>query len=123
MVDETNRYAHQNLSAFPDRLANFCAVTCAELKAFIAINIIMGMARLPNLALYWSCDEFFGNQGIKKTMTKNRFEEIGICTLVIQLMNPLEVLRIMIAFIQLDLYLIMSGVNAKGISSPLRIFP
>ena len=77
MVEETNRYAHQKLSAFPDRLANFRAVTCAELKAFIAINIIMGIVRLPNLALYWSCDEFFGNQGIKKTMTKNRFEEIS----------------------------------------------
>ncbi|KAJ7382400.1 hypothetical protein OS493_035241 [Desmophyllum pertusum] len=33
MVEETNRYAHQKLSAFPDRLANFRAVTCAELKA------------------------------------------------------------------------------------------
>ena len=49
---------------------------CAEMKAFIGINIIMGITKLPQVALYWSSDDFFGNQGIKKVMTKNRFEEI-----------------------------------------------
>ena len=37
----------------------------------------MGMVKLPNLALYWSTDEFFAKQGIKKTIIKNRFEEIS----------------------------------------------
>jgi hypothetical protein len=36
----------------------------------------MGMVSLPSLASYWSTDDFFGNTGIKKVMTKNRFEEI-----------------------------------------------
>ena len=46
---ETNRYAQQQLSQFPERLAKFEPVTCnhAELKAFIGINIIMGMVKLP----------------------------------------------------------------------------
>ena len=37
----------------------------------------MGINRLPNYALFWSNDDFFGNQGIKRVMTKNRFEEIS----------------------------------------------
>ena len=50
--DETNRYARQKLSATPAHLAKFRPVTRAELKAFMGINIIMGIVRLPNLALY-----------------------------------------------------------------------
>ena len=37
----------------------------------------MGINRLPNYALFWSNDDFFGNQGIKRVMTKNRFEEMS----------------------------------------------
>ena len=47
MVEETNRYACQKLADSPDRLTSFCPVTRAELKAFIAMNIIMGMVKLP----------------------------------------------------------------------------
>ena len=43
----------------------------------MGINIIMGIAKLPQVVLYWSSDDYFGNQGIKKVMSKNRFEEIG----------------------------------------------
>lgn len=42
----------------------------------MGINIIMGIAKLPQVALYWSSDDYFGNQGIKKVMSGNRFEEI-----------------------------------------------
>lgn len=60
MVEESNRYARQKLG---DRFANFRVITRAELKAFIGINIIMGMVKLPNYALYWSNDEFFWEPG------------------------------------------------------------
>ena len=43
----------------------------------MGINIIMGISRLPHLALYWSSDDYFGNQGVKKVMTRNRFQEIS----------------------------------------------
>ena len=43
----------------------------------MGINIIMCVAKLPQVALYWSSDGYFGNQGMKKVMSKNRFEEIG----------------------------------------------
>ena len=49
IVAETNRYAQQQLSQFPVRLAKFEAVTRAELKVFMDINVIMGMVRLPRL--------------------------------------------------------------------------
>ena len=77
IVTETNLYARQTLAGSPERLAKFQPVTLAEMKAFIAVNIIMGIARLPSLALYWSSDDFFGNAGIKKTMAKNRFGELS----------------------------------------------
>lgn len=47
MVAETNRYAHQKLANNPERLARYREVSRAELKAFIAINIIMGIFKLP----------------------------------------------------------------------------
>ena len=37
----------------------------------------MGMVKLPSIALYWSSNNFFGNPGIMKIMSKNRFEEIS----------------------------------------------
>lgn len=77
IVEETNRNACQKLSNSPERLANFVPVTRAEIKAFIGINIVMGINSLPQLALYWSSDDYFGNQGIKKVMAKNRYEEIS----------------------------------------------
>ena len=77
IVVETNRYARQKLSTSPEHLANFVPVTRAEIKAFMGINIIMGIDKLPQIALYWSSDDYFGNQGIKKVMSKNRFEEIN----------------------------------------------
>ena len=54
-----------------DQFASFHQITRAELKAFIGINLIMGINRLPNYALFWSNDDIFGNQGIKRVMTKN----------------------------------------------------
>ena len=74
---ETNRYVQQKLANSPAQLANYLPVTRPELKAFIAVNIIMGMVKLPSIALYWSSNNFFGNPAIMKIMSKNRFEEIS----------------------------------------------
>ena len=74
LVEESNRYAHQQLG---DRFESFRAITRVEMKAFLGIIVIMGIVKLPNYALFWSTDEFFGNPGIKKVMSKNRFEELS----------------------------------------------
>ena len=77
IVNETNLYARQKFADSPARLAKFQPVTLGEIKAFIGINIIMGMVRQPSLNSYWSSDDFFGNVGIKKVMPRNRFQEIN----------------------------------------------
>ena len=37
----------------------------------------MGINRFP-ITLFWSTDDFFGNHGIKRTMSKNRYEELFV---------------------------------------------
>ena len=73
IVQESNRLAKQKLG---DRFGKFRCITREELKAFMGINIIMGINQLPAYHLFWSTDDFFGNQGIKRTLTKNRYEDI-----------------------------------------------
>ena len=77
IVVETNRYALQKLSGNLQRLAKWTAVTANELRAYFGVCIFMGINHLPCTADYWSPDEFTGNVGIQKVMTKNRYEEIG----------------------------------------------
>ena len=109
IVKETNRYTSQKLSNSPEHLANFVLITRAEIKAFMGINIIMGIAKLPQVALYWSSDDYFGNQGIKKVMFKNRFEEIGsYLHLMILVLSPLGEHQALIAFIGLGRVLTLS---------------
>ena len=72
---ETNRYAQQQLSQFPQRLAKFEPVTPADLKALMGINIIIGMVKLPSLKLYWSSDDASANKAIKEP--RNRFFQIN----------------------------------------------
>lgn len=47
--------------------------TPQEVRAFIGINIIMGIDKLPDTRLYWSTDDLVGNAGISKTMTSSRY--------------------------------------------------
>ena len=59
-----------------ERLAKWKDATSNELRAYFGISIVMGINKLPQLALYWSSDPFIGNNGIQSVMTKNRFEEL-----------------------------------------------
>ena len=51
-MSENNLYARQKLADSPAHFAKLQPVTLAEIKAFIAINLIMGMVRLPRLNSY-----------------------------------------------------------------------
>lgn len=75
IVRESNLYACQKLGI--ERFKKFSEITLPEFKAFLGICIIMGINTLPKTADYWSSDPFLGNEGIKRTMTKNRFEELS----------------------------------------------
>ena len=59
------------------RLGQWRDVNKDEMKAYLGVCVKMGINNLPKIADYWSSDIFIGNNGIKQTMTKNRFEEIS----------------------------------------------
>ncbi|KAK3746531.1 hypothetical protein QZH41_007371 [Actinostola sp. cb2023] len=76
IVTETNRYARAKLANLAARLLKWNDTTRSKLKAFFGISIIMGITKLPRIAMYWSSDPYIGNPGIQSVMTKNRFEEL-----------------------------------------------
>ena len=65
---ESERYAEQNGRMFQTTLEELCA--------FLGINILMGIHKLPKMRDYWSADEGLGNTLIQKTTTRDRFLEI-----------------------------------------------
>ena len=64
IVEQSNLYAHQNGRNF--------TVTKEELKAFLGINFVVAINKLPTIAEYWRVD----NDSIQNTMIRNRFCEI-----------------------------------------------
>ena len=68
IVIQSKLYAHQNGRNF--------TVTKEELKAFLGINFVMAINKLPTIAEYWRVDNLIGNDGIQNTTIRNRFCEI-----------------------------------------------
>ena len=66
IVEQSNLYVHQNGRKF--------TVTKEELKAFLGINFVMAINKLPTIAEYWRVDNLIGNDGIQNTMFRNRCE-------------------------------------------------
>ena len=67
-VKEMNRYATQkgrNFETMED-----------EMKAFLGINFIMSINKLPSLEDYWSTDKSIGNEKIQNVFTRTRFQSI-----------------------------------------------
>ena len=60
LVEQLNLYAHQNGRNF--------TVTKEELKAFLGINFVMEIKKLPMIAEYWRVDNLIGNDGIENTV-------------------------------------------------------
>ena len=65
---ESERYAEQNGRVFQ--------TTTEELSAFLGINLLMGIHKLPSVKDYWSVEEGLGNPLIQKAMTRTCFSEI-----------------------------------------------
>ena len=47
-----------------------------EMKAYLSMNIFMGINKLPGYKDYWSKNNFIGNEGIKSVMTVRRYEKL-----------------------------------------------
>ncbi|XP_068167873.1 piggyBac transposable element-derived protein 4-like [Antennarius striatus] len=76
MVEQTNKYAlyRQRRSGKPD--PHWHPTDVREMKAYVGLNILMGINQLPDTGMYWASDIFIGNAGFKKTMTARRFEKL-----------------------------------------------
>ena len=77
VVEETNRYAAQCRAQCTSPTP--CAwhnITRDELKAFFGLLFYMGIARLPQLELYWSTKHDLIRQNISDIMLLVRFQQI-----------------------------------------------
>lgn len=76
MVEQTNKYAlyRQRRSGKSD--PHWHPTDVREMKAYVGLNILMGINQLPDTGMYWASDIFIGNAGFKKTMTARRFEKL-----------------------------------------------
>ena len=68
ICDQSNLYSAQSRREF--------ATTPEETHAFLGINYIMLIAKLPNLKCYWSVDSYLSNDGVRSTMTRNCFVSV-----------------------------------------------
>ena len=78
---ETNDCVHQYIDANPDKADNkymgsWYDLTKEELKAFIAMIILMGIIHKPNVNSYWSMDELFATPSFSQIMSRDRFKLI-----------------------------------------------
>nr|XP_043881872.1 piggyBac transposable element-derived protein 4-like [Solea senegalensis] len=76
MVEQTNNYAlyRQRRSGKSD--PHWHPTDVREMRAYVGLNILMGINQLPDTGMYWASDIFIGNAGFKKTMTARRFEKL-----------------------------------------------
>ncbi|XP_060562864.1 piggyBac transposable element-derived protein 4-like [Ruditapes philippinarum] len=73
----TNEYAVWRMSQLGARFDDLWEeVTVHEMRAFLGINILMGINQLPEAKMYWSTDPLIGNTAVSKIMTINRFQQI-----------------------------------------------
>ena len=73
--DQTNLYATQCQVGRQD--TRWTPTTPEEIKAFISIQIIMGIHQLPEYSLYWADDRNLNVPGVSEVMTKARYEKLS----------------------------------------------
>ncbi|XP_072342411.1 piggyBac transposable element-derived protein 4-like isoform X1 [Scyliorhinus torazame] len=73
IAEETNRYAAQCQERAGKKDSFWIPTDSHEIKAFLAINIMMGIKQLPRISLYWSQDIALRCPWISSTMSRDRF--------------------------------------------------
>uniref|UniRef100_A0A3Q2GQU9 Si:ch211-130m23.5 n=1 Tax=Cyprinodon variegatus TaxID=28743 RepID=A0A3Q2GQU9_CYPVA len=76
MVEQTNNYALYRQRRVGKSDPHWHPTDVREMKAYVGLNILMGINQLPDTDMYWASDIFIGNAGFKKTMTARRFEKL-----------------------------------------------
>jgi len=49
----------------------------ADISAYLALNILIGIHKLAQLAMYWDSDQFIGVEGFKNIIPKQCFTTLG----------------------------------------------
>ena len=81
MCDETNLYAEQRFPVLDDLpphsvFRKWTPVSVDEMKVFIALSILMGLVKKPDLDDYWTTDPATSTPMFSKHMTRDRFMSI-----------------------------------------------
>ncbi|XP_067910284.1 piggyBac transposable element-derived protein 4-like [Heterodontus francisci] len=77
ITEETNRYAAQCQEKAGKRDSFWIPTDSHEIKAFLAINIMMGIKQLPRISLYWSQDSALRCPWISSAISRDRFWKIN----------------------------------------------
>ncbi|XP_069105020.1 piggyBac transposable element-derived protein 4-like [Argopecten irradians] len=76
MAIETNRYAEQRQQVTgPD--PRWRPTTADEMRAYVGMNVMMGVKQLPRIWCYWSTDKRYGDPFISGVMPKTRFLKLN----------------------------------------------
>ena len=68
LVDESNFYTWQNGREFHTNKQ--------DVRAFLGINFIMSINKLPTVKSYWEYGQLIGNEGIRNVVARSRFDYI-----------------------------------------------
>ena len=79
ILENTNKYATKRQAEKDVRRERSWSepLTMPELKAYLGMNILFGIAPLPRYDLYWSKSPYFANAGVNRIMTCKRYERIS----------------------------------------------
>ncbi len=77
LLTNTNKYAVWKQKEMGKPNYAWKELKISELKAFLAIKIAMGISPSPQYACYWSSSDFMCNVGIKKLLSKRKYELIS----------------------------------------------
>ena len=75
IADETNRYAASKIVQSPDPL--WRPTNAEEIRAYIAIQIIMAIVYCPDDSLYFTSDELYRATSISERITRDRYRKLN----------------------------------------------
>jgi len=79
VLHQTNLRAQQIQRSNPNTLKTWTVLEENELWVFLALQLLIGIVKKPQIKDYWSTDELIETPIFAKTMSRNRFEEILRC--------------------------------------------
>ena len=76
IANEMNKHVHPTQQKKGQNHNKWHQMNAKEIHAFIGMRIYISIVNLPNMKMYWSEDQFFGNFGIANVMTRGIFDNL-----------------------------------------------